>query len=80
MWREMSNDKLHRFETEIEGIEVPSRLNNPFEYAPHPLAQLAAEQVKRYVAKHQEWHKELERGKMLGVLVVRDGNGQLGFL
>ena len=76
----MSNDKLHRFETEIEGIEVPSRLNNPFEYAPHPLAQLAAEQVKRYVAKHQEWHAELERGKMLGVLVVRDGNGQLGFL
>lgn len=76
----MSNDKLHRFETEIEGIEVPARLNNPFEYAPHPLAQLAAEQVKRYVAKHQEWHEELERGKMLGVLVVHDGDGQLGFL
>lgn len=76
----MSNDKLHRFETEIEGIEVPARLNNPFEYAPHPLAQLAAEQVKRYVAKHQEWHAELERGKMLGVLVVHDGDGQLGFL
>lgn len=47
----MKDLKLHRFEAEIEGIEVPERLNNPFEYAPHPLAVLAAEQVKRYVRK-----------------------------
>lgn len=42
----MEDLKLHRFEAEIGGIEVPERLNNPFEYAPHPLAMLAAEQVK----------------------------------
>ena len=48
----MEDLKLHRFETEIGGIEVPERLNNPFEYAPHPLAVLAAEQVKRYVGAH----------------------------
>lgn len=47
----MEDLKLHRFEAEIGGIGVPERLNNPFEYAPHPLAVLAAEQVKRYVRK-----------------------------
>lgn len=47
----MEDLKLHRFEAEIGGVEVPERLNNPFEYAPHPLAVLAAEQVKRYVRK-----------------------------
>ena len=47
----MEDLKLHRFEAEIGGIEVPERLNNPFEYAPHPLAMLAAEQVKRSVRK-----------------------------
>lgn len=76
----MEDLKLHRFEAEIGGIEVPERLNNPFEYAPHPLAMLAAEQMKRYVAGHSEWAGELARGKMLGVLVVSEASGELGFL
>ena len=57
----MEDLKLHRFEAEIGGIEVPARLNNPFEYAPHPLAVLAAEQVKRYVRK-VFIHKKSRRG------------------
>ena len=76
----MHDVKLHRFEAEIGGIEVPARLNNPFEYAPHPLAVLAAEQVKSYVGAHSEWTAELARGKMLGVLVVCDTSGELGFM
>ena len=76
----MEDLKLHRFEAEIGGIEVPERLNNPFEYAPHPLAMLAAEQVKSYVSAHSEWAGELACGKMLGVLVVSDASGELGFL
>lgn len=76
----MKPGKLHRFHSDIKGIEAPSRLNNPFEYAPHPLAQIAADEVKTFIGEHQEWHEELERGKMLGVLVVSDGDGQLGFL
>ncbi|HAO63535.1 MAG TPA: RNA pseudouridine synthase, partial [Porphyromonadaceae bacterium] len=59
---------------------MPERLNNPFEYAPHPLAVLAAEQVKSYVGAHSEWAGELACGKMLGVLVVSDASGELGFL
>ncbi len=77
----MNDSKLHRFNpTDIEGIEAPSRLNSPFEYTPHPLAKLAAEQVKSHVAMHPQWNRDLERGKMLGVLVVRQSDGSLGFL
>ncbi len=77
----MKCSKLHLFSApDTAGIAVPACLNSPFEYTPHPLAKLAAEQVKRYVAQHPQWSEELERGKMLGVLVVTDSEGTLGFL
>lgn len=76
----MDCDRLHRFEANIGDIGLPLKLNNPFEYAPHPLAKLAAEQVMRYVGEQKQWVCELEQGKMLGVLVVADSHGTPGFL
>ena len=58
----------------------PGRLNNPFGYIPSPLCQQAAEEVRRYIESVATWQEELRRGKMFGVLVVEDGQGQLGFL
>jgi len=66
--------KLHLFEQDISGIDLPERLNCPFNYKPHPLAVLAAEQVRAYVATHPEWQDELQTGKMLGVLLVSSDN------
>ena len=45
----------------------------PFCYVPHPLCQLAAEEVKRVVRENAEWNAEVQEGKMLGVLVVEGG-------
>ena len=46
-------------------------MNNPFDYEPHPLCQLAAEEVQRHIASQQgEWREEADRGKMFGVLVA----------
>lgn len=61
-------------------IAPPVQLNNPFDYEPHPLALLAAAEVNAYIARHAEWADELQQGKMLGVLVCRTADGQLGFL
>ena len=72
--------KFHRFEREIEGLEVPQQFTWPFHYVPARLSVLAAEQVKRNVATRADWTAELQAGKMLGVLVVRDAAGELGFL
>lgn len=72
--------KIHRFEQEVAGVEVPHRFTWPFHYVPARLSVLAAEQVMRYVATRGDWATELQAGKMLGVLVVRDMAGELGFL
>lgn len=72
--------RLHRFNTDIEGIALPSEFTDPFNYSPHPLCQLAADEVMRYIDTHPEWHDELQLGKMFGVLVVKNAFGQLGFL
>ena len=76
----MQCHQLHRFHADIEGIAFPEQFNNPFRYVPHPLAELAAEQVKAEIAAHRDWVCQLQKGKMLGVLVVRDAEGKPGFL
>ena len=70
---------LHRFLSDIEGIELPKQFTYPFHYTPHPLCRLAAEQVQQYITSRTEWHQELSEGKMFGVLVVKS-NKELGFL
>ena len=70
---------LHRFTSDIEGIELPRLFTYPFHYTPHPMCRVAAEEVQAYLASREEWHEELSKGKMFGVLVV-EAEGELGFL
>ena len=70
---------LHRFTSNIEGIELPAEFTYPFHYSPHPLCRCAAEEVKHYIASRTEWQEELKAGKMFGVLVV-EHEGVIGFL
>ena len=72
--------KFHRFEQEVDGVEMPRQFTWPFHYVPARLSVLAAEQVMRDVATRGDWAAELQAGKMLGVLVVHDRVGELGFL
>ena len=72
--------RLHRFSASTEGIELPTAFNDPFNYTPHPLCQLAADEVMCFIESHPEWHEELQMGKMFGVLVVKNMMGKLGFL
>ena len=55
----------------LTDIEPPSQLNNPFNYEPHPLCLLAAEEVKKYVRAHEDLLEDAEKGEMFGVLIVR---------
>lgn len=73
-------EKFHLLGAEAAAIGLPQRFTCPFCYEPHPLALMAVEQVQRYVASRGDWTEELDAGKMLGVLVARDSDGQLGFL
>ena len=65
--------------------EYPKRMNNPFDYEPHPLCIKACREVQAYLAKREDWQEEISRGKMFGVLIVeRNESGQdtpqLGYL
>ena len=56
-------------------IERPARFTYPFCYEPHPLCLLAAQEVQQELGR-----MTLTEGKMFGVLVVADGDDQLGFV
>lgn len=74
------NDKFHLLGPEAATMALPQRFTCPYCYEPHPLALMAVEQVQQYVAQRDDWADELGAGKMLGVLVAQDAQGQLGFL
>jgi len=76
----MSDVKLHRFQHDVSGIELPRQFTFPFHYVPHELCKIAAGEVMDYALNQDAWHDELMTGKMLGVLVVRDKDDLVGFL
>lgn len=73
-------EKFHPFDPSTRSFPLPRRFTNPFHYTPHPLAVKAAQEVQTYLQTRKEWVKELEEGKMFGVLVVRGPAGEIGFL
>lgn len=69
-----------KFHPLVTTIERPSQLNDPFCYDPHPLCRLAAAEVQQYIPSVKVWQREICHGKMFGVLVVENEQGELGFL
>ncbi|MBR1499619.1 MAG: RNA pseudouridine synthase [Bacteroidaceae bacterium] len=61
---------IHPFRQSVQAVRPPERFTYPFCYEPHPLCIAAADEVRRYIDQRPEWHDELQRGKMFGVLIV----------
>jgi tRNA pseudouridine32 synthase/23S rRNA pseudouridine746 synthase len=70
-------DFCHYFSPQPSITDTPSRLRNPFENNPHPLAITASKILKE---KLKQSSKAFDVGKMFGVLVVSDKAGKIGFL
>jgi tRNA pseudouridine32 synthase / 23S rRNA pseudouridine746 synthase len=72
------------FKTSIEGYPLPEQFTFPFNYQPHPLSLLAAEELQDYIKNQKEWQDDLDFnngiGKMFGVLVVQNEQGTLGYI
>lgn len=80
---------LHAFNSSIDHLPKPDKFTFPFCYEPHPLSLLAAHQVQEYLQTQQDFEHNfglnseqcgLIIGKMFGVLVVEQEDGQLGYL
>lgn len=61
---------VHPLPLRVQTTNVPKQFTYPFCYEPHPLCIAAANEVRRYICQHDEWHDELRKGKMFGVLIV----------
>lgn len=72
--------QFHPLEVGDPATGLPARLNNPFDYTPHPLCRRAVRELFDYAERHPEWSAELARGKMFGVLAVQSADGRTGFL
>ena len=84
----LRKDCFTEFKKSIAEYSLPERFTFPFYYEPHPLALLAAEELQHHLQTQTDWtydfwNSEKENlivGKMFGVLVVQNKNGQIGYL
>jgi len=83
------NIRFSSFEESIDSIQLPLRFTFPFYYEPHSLCVLAANQLQDYLKTQTEWEhdfgiknpkSEHAVGKMFGVLVVKNEQGEMGFI
>jgi tRNA pseudouridine32 synthase/23S rRNA pseudouridine746 synthase len=84
-----ANSKFISFHSDVSQIPRPDKFTFPFYYDPHELAVIAMAQVQEYLETQTEWEHNfglddrqegLVIGKMFGVLVVENKQGELGFL
>ena len=83
------DDCFIHFNESIESYSLPLQFNYPFNYEPHPLCRLAANQLQYYLETQTEWKHDFgidhsvdgtNIGKMFGILLVRNEQNETGFL
>lgn len=65
--------------THHDDIKIPEKMNNPFDYTPHPLCIQACRELQDYLSQRDDWKEEIGKGKMFGVLLV-EKLSQIGYL
>lgn len=76
------------FKAPIDSYNLPERFTFPFYYQPHPLCLLAASELQAYLNTQKNWARDFglngneqdAAGKMFGVLLVENKNGETGYL
>jgi len=69
------------FKQRIAGYNLPKRFTFPFCYEPHPLCVLATEELQQQLQNHKQFQQEFKQlGKMFGVLIVENKQGEIGYL
>lgn len=70
----MDEHLLFDFKTDISGMAIPEKLNNPFGSFIPEIARIAAKELQEFIViESQNWEHDfsIHRGKMFGVLVVQ---------
>jgi tRNA pseudouridine32 synthase/23S rRNA pseudouridine746 synthase len=88
MSRSLSESLFTPFKQSIEAYSLPKRFTFPFYYTPHPLCILAVEELQHHIETNTTWQHnfglsddtETATGKMFGVLLVENKQGEVGYL
>ena len=73
---------------DVLSATLPEKFTFPFYYQPHALCQLAAKALQQHLLTQSDWYHnfglsddpKLIIGKMFGVLLVKNSDGELGYL
>ena len=77
----LSSSLFHLFSRDVSDISLPDKFTFPFFYQPHSLAVAASDQLQQWLSgEGRTLHDFDNDGKMFGVLVARNNQGELGFL
>lgn len=76
---EQSCPLMHLFPPDTS-FSIHERFTDPFRYSPHPLVSVAADMLIRRISCSEELSSHFSDGKMLGVLIVSNDRGQIGYL
>lgn len=83
------SDCFIRFQNPVDHIDLPEKFTFPFYYKAHPLCHIAAIELQEYLRCQTDWDHNFGIdqkkkgdgiGKMFGVLVVKNVNGEIGYL
>ena len=83
-----NKDCFTPFKTSIDSYSLPEKFTFPFYYDPHPLCLLATKELQHYLENQTEWQHPFgiegdtrnAIGKMFGVLLVENAQGEVGYL
>ena len=85
----MNSSLFQLFPKSILTEKIPEKFTFPFYYEPHKLSVIAANELQNYLETQTDFEhnfgldekqKGMEIGKMFGVLVAQNQNGELGYL
>ena len=80
---------FQHFATPISEVQLPEKFTFPFYYEPHPLCEIAVNEVQEYLKTQTDFEhnfgldaskKGLPIGKMFGVLVVQNKQNEIGYV
>ena len=79
----MDKALIFNFQSAISHIDIPTKLNNPFEDFVPEISKIAAIELQAFIqvaSKEWQYDFETQKGKMFGVLVVQKKDKSYGFL
>ncbi len=81
--------QFQKYKEDVSGIKLPDKFTFPFYYDPHPLAIIAAKELQLYLEGQTDFEHNFgldenqagePKGKMFGVLVVKNQENEIGYL